>query len=360
MRTAQGEPIRILRYDIASGRERLLDVDYFGGLRTFAPPGPGFNGVGFGVAWAGSPDGRFVAFTDREKLQIAPSSNPLSLRRVAGTPTSNDRIWDLLWTRDGSRLFYVQYRRRKSEPFERRIYSVTPDGTSRALIGVFRQREAFGLVGVDLERRETYWLRTGEGGYASFTAIGIDSAAVRPAIPRGALRLATSIQLTPDFRAAVVDDRGLRIVRWDLPPLEGAVAPLYRLIETSLSERELRETTIGGIVLAPTDGLAFRLNRGGRFTTFFTRSLMHFGAMRLLGPQSNEGAPGPASFSPDGRYLLFERPSTRTTTTIMDLTTRRIAHLPRKPIPGVPEYRRFPALTFLAWLVTEPKASARS
>lgn len=58
----------------------------------------------------------------------------------------------------------------------------------------------------------------------------------------------------------------------------------------------------------------------------------------------------PTSWSADGRYLWMAPPGPPEPPFILDLSTKRTTTIRGEPREGVPEYRRFPGITLLAWL----------
>jgi hypothetical protein len=335
--TAHGEPTRILVRDISRGSDRLLYTDIFGGLkqRAFA-------------RWLGSPDGRWVALADQTRIEVAPATRPLSLRRVASRTTFNDRVGGVLWGRGpgGYQLFYIEHRRDRRRPSverERRLFAVTPDGKHRALIGVFRQREAFGLMGVDLQKRLTYWLKSGEGGFASFVAVDIDSGRVRPVMSEDRLLAAFAFVMAPDLRSVFYVEGGRRIIQ--RPLLQGSPRVLYRMRQVAEGEMALH-----GPIVAP-DGraLVFVESVDERDRTFLL-TLPNAKATLLSQRTRGNEIFGPTSWSPDGRYLWVEPPGPPEPSFVMDLSTKQATVIRGKPQEEAPKYRRFPAIRFLAWL----------
>jgi hypothetical protein len=288
-------------YAVVSGNEaRFFRSRLDGTMKTQVAPNlrfPNSDSARF-ARFGASPDGKFVAYRDFTRLYIAQVGDRIDFRELAHPVSPQDRIYDSVWSSDGSMLAYVAGRPSEDpENFDAQesyLYVVRPTGAGRRLVRRFHKPDAIGLVEFSSTRRKIFWSEPVDGGESrGLTLLSLEDGSVRN-LGASLPEFHDDMTMSPDLKTAYyVDDAARRLVQFsltraqsrtlyqvDTPPKEGARdvgAPILSRDGTRLAFwARVKGDERGTFIVALPDGPPHRLETGN-----YT----------------------PKNLSPDGRFL---------------------------------------------------------
>lgn len=309
----QGIGHLLYRYAVATGKTTVAGEDDNAG-----------NG------FVGSPDARLVArfsfpigAPGPSSLAVAPARDLTRFTEIARE--SSGRIGQVLWSPDGSTLYYIVTSGLiDAGGTTNRLVAVRPDGTHRRIITTFTRPSFVIAVAADPKKNTLVWFETGDGGHLlRLSRVDLRTGRARQVPIAPPELLDTQIEVSRDgARAYHVKDR-THIMELALD--DGTTREVLR---------ERTSSTIDRLVLSPAgDRIAYMTTQKGARGSLTSVARTSDGTSTRVYQDARDDYVGPIRWTPDGTALWLETvcrcgKDLKQRLFLVDLGTKRTTGLP--------------------------------